>query len=87
MQNVISYKHMHECGCKILDIDSLFVTYGCFALDTWFELESDIIVVILKKKDLLSRMPFRLSTIYERKLWVLALLLFIPKFYIIIDLI
>jgi hypothetical protein len=57
MQNVISYKHMHECGCKILDIDSLFVTYGCFALDTWFELESDIIVVILKKKICLAVCP------------------------------
>jgi hypothetical protein len=50
MQNVTSYKHMHEYGCKILDVDSLFVTYGCFALDMWFELESDIIVVIPKRR-------------------------------------
>lgn len=87
MQNVTSYEHMHEYGCKILDMDSLFMTYGCFALDMWFELEYDIIVVI-PKGDLLSRMPFRLSTIYEREKTVgLGPLLFIPKFYIRIDLI
>ena len=89
VQNVTSYEHMHEYGCKILDMDSLFMTYGRFALDIWFELESDIIVVI-PKGDLLSCMPFRLSTIYERekkKTMGLGPLLFIPKFYIIIDVI